>query len=499
MDAQRPPGAGGSAPLGLTIEQLLDGGADPVLVIDVRGRIAYASRSVEAVLGWSPQALVGQRVEVLVPERLAGPHAAHRAEFARHPAPRAMASRLNLNARRRDGTELPVEVSLAPVASERGPMVIATIIDITTRTDVQDARARAHAALQRRTEDVEQEARELAVLGQMGTLLEACQTLEEAYAVIAGVVEPLFPGDAGAIYSLAESRTAAEAVATWGNPPPVRSVFPPTACWALRRGQLHVVRDNEPELKCEHVEEPVSVGVLCAPVVAQAETLGLLHVQVRHRVSGRARAAALADRERRLATLAEHVALPLANISLRAALREQSSRDALTGLFNRRYMEESLDREIRRAGREGYSLGVMMADLDNFKALNDSFGHAAGDSILRRLGQFLLGAVRAEDIACRFGGEEFVVILPKASREDTRLRAEALRAGIKAQQGDEPMFVYPTATISIGVAAFPEHGTSVEEVLLAADSALYRAKAQGRDRVAVAGQADGRPADIRAG
>jgi diguanylate cyclase (GGDEF)-like protein/PAS domain S-box-containing protein len=499
MDAQRPPRADATAPLGLSVEQVLDAGADPVLVIDGRGRIAYASRRVEAVFGWSPKALLGHRVEVLVPEHLTERHAAHRAAYARHPTPRAMASRLNLTARRRDGTGFPVEVSLTPVASESGPMVIATIVDITTRTGVQDARAQAHVELQRRAENVEHAARELTVFGQLGKLLEACQTLEEAYAVIAGVAEPLFPGDAGAIYALAESRTAAEAVAAWGNPPPVRSVFPPTECWALRRGQLHIVQDGEPELKCPHVDEPVSVGMLCAPVVAQAETLGLLHVQIRHRVSDKARSAALVAHERLLATLAEQVALPLANISLRAALREQSSRDALTGLFNRRYMEESLDREIRRAGREGYSLGILMADLDNFKTLNDSFGHAAGDAVLRRLGQYLLGAVRAEDIACRFGGEEFVIILPKASREDAQLRAEALRTGITAQQADEPMFVYPTATISVGVAAFPEHGTSVDELLLAADSALYRAKAQGRDRVVVAGEPDRRTADTKAG
>ena len=98
-----------------------------------------------------------------------------------------------------------------------------------------------------------------------------------------------------------------------------------------------------------------------------------------------------------------------------ATLREQSSRDPLTGLFNRRYMEESLDREIRRAAREGYGLGILMADLDHFKELNDAFGHAAGDEVLRRIGRFLAAAVRGEDIACRFGGEEFVVILPKAS------------------------------------------------------------------------------------
>ena len=255
----------------------------------------------------------------------------------------------------------------------------------------------------------------MSLLAQMGELLESCQTLEEAYAVIARVAEPLFAGDAGAVYALASSGSVVEAVAVWGNPPPSRSVFSPTDCWALRRGRLHVVQNDDPELRCPHVEEPIAAGLLCGPLVAQTETLGLLHVQVRRRAAGKARAARLAARERLVETLGKQLALALGNIRLRATLREQSARDSLTGLFNRRYMEESLDREVRRATREGYGLGVLLADLDNFKQLNDAFGHAAGDAVLRRIGRFLAGAVRGEDIACRFGGEEFVVILPKAS------------------------------------------------------------------------------------
>jgi diguanylate cyclase (GGDEF)-like protein len=192
----------------------------------------------------------------------------------------------------------------------------------------------------------------------------------------------------------------------------------------------------------------------------------------------------------------ERLALAIANLRLQETLRDQSVRDPLTGLFNRRYMEESLDREIRRAAREGYGVGLLMADLDNFKQLNDAFGHAAGDEVLRRIGHFLGAAVRGEDVACRFGGEEFVVILPKASLDDTHRRAEALREGIKVQQLDEPTRPYPTATMSVGVAAYPEHGTSGAQLILAADSAMYRAKGQGRDRVAVAGDAEGRPIEV---
>ena len=260
-----------------------------------------------------------------------------------------------------------------------------------------------------------------------------------------------------------------------------------------------MVHDGDPELRCPHVEEPIAAGLLCQPLAAQTETLGLLHVQLRRRAPGKARAALLADRERLVETLGKQVALALANIRLRATLREQSSRDSLTGLFNRRYMEESLDREIRRAAREGYGVGILMADLDHFKDLNDAFGHPAGDEVLRRIGRFLAAAVRGEDIACRFGGEEFVVILPKASLATRIAGRRRCGKASRCTHLDEPTRLYPTATMSVGVAAYPEHGTSVEELILAADSAMYRAKALGRDRVVVAGGLEDSPIGVSIG
>jgi diguanylate cyclase (GGDEF)-like protein/PAS domain S-box-containing protein len=499
MDAPRAPRTRPAEPLGLSAELLLDASPNVVIAVDGRGRIVYANPRVSEAFGWSPEELHGQPIELIVPSRLDERHAADRAGYRIHPVPRRMGVGPELTARRRDGTEFRVEISLAPVQSPRGPLVVATVVDITTRSNLQEQLEVAHEELRRHADELEQRAREMSLLAQMGELLESCQSLEEAYTVVARVAEPLFEGDAGAIYALTSSGTVAEAVAAWGSPPPARSVFQPIDCWALRRGRLHVVQDGDLELRCPHVEEPLVTGMLCEPLTAQTETIGLLHVQLRRRAAGKARAARLADRERLVKTLGEQLALALANIRLRATLREQSARDSLTGLFNRRYMEETLDREIRRAAREGYGLGLLMADVDHFKQLNDAFGHAAGDDVLRRIGRFLGAAVRGEDIACRFGGEEFVVILPKASLEDTHHRAEGLREGIKAHQSDDPDHPYATVTMSVGVAAYPQHGSSAAELLLAADSAMYLAKAQGRDRVVVAGGSEGRPIEVSAG
>ena len=179
-------------------------------------------------------------------------------------------------------------------------------------------------------------------------------------------------------------------------------------------------------------------------------------------------------------------ALVLNNAQLREALREQSIRDSLTGLFNRRYMEETLKREISRVTRHLHPLGIIMIDIDHFKRFNDTHGHAAGDALLSELGRFLQSHIRGEDVACRYGGEEFILIMPDASLEAARQRAELLRQEANGLRVRDAAQTHEGITLSIGVAVFPQHGRTMETVLLAADAALYRAKQEGRDQVAVA-------------
>lgn len=169
-----------------------------------------------------------------------------------------------------------------------------------------------------------------------------------------------------------------------------------------------------------------------------------------------------------------------------ALLREQSVRDHLTGLFNRRYMEETLERELLRATRKQHSLGMIMLDVDNLKLFNDTWGHAAGDEILRETGSLLFRHVRGEDIACRYGGDEFILILPDASREVTRERAERICDYARQFHLQFDGYSLPPVTLSLGVAVFPKHGATSTGILRAVDAALYRAKHEGRGRVVVA-------------
>jgi diguanylate cyclase (GGDEF)-like protein len=224
--------------------------------------------------------------------------------------------------------------------------------------------------------------------------------------------------------------------------------------------------------------------------MAQSTALGVLHLVEAGHEEGRPENVlgphhVLARRQLAF-TVADQVALALSNLRLQESLREQAIRDPLTGLFNRRYMQESLDRELRRAQRRHTPMGVIMIDIDHFKRFNDTFGHAAGDALLTGVGTLLQRQTRAEDIACRYGGEEFALILLDASAEDTEERAKLLceeAARLHVEYGSQAL---GTVTVSVGVAVFPEHGETAEALLKAADAALYRAKAGGRDRVMVA-------------
>ena len=345
--------------------------------------------------------------------------------------------------------------------------------------------------LQDRVKD-EQEAKEqlaervdeLDLLNQMGELLQSCFTLDEAYDVIGRLAARLFPTETGAVFALDASGTTLEAVATWGPHALDATRFPSGACWALRNGQTHVVEETTSGVTCQHLPTPVPSAYLCTPLSAQGKALGALFVAT---LSTGRRIARLSEAKQRLAeAVAAQLGLGLANVELREILRIQSIHDSLTGLFNRRYMEETLEREIHRSRRGARPMSVLMLDVDSFKQQNDDFGHEGGDAVLRELGRLLKDSLRKEDIACRFGGEEFVLVLPDAALQDAARRAEQLREAVGrlsiAYQGR----VIGPITVSVGVAAFPEHGHDARTLLQVADAALYQAKHDGRNRVSVA-------------
>ena len=361
------------------------------------------------------------------------------------------------------------------------------------KLELEDKVARRTAELSEANEkleawikELEQRNREITTLSNLGDLLQACATPQEAYTVIAQSTKQLFPSDSGALFIFGESRNLLDAVAVWGDTPPDERLFSPDDCWALRRGRPYVVGDMQTGLLCGHVHRRDDIGAyLCVPMMAQGEALGVLHVLVGHPEVSEAWERLLEARQRLAPSVADHIALTVANLKLRETLRHLSIRDPLTGLFNRRYMEESLERELRRADRKGTSVGIIMIDIDHFKRINDTYGHEAGDTVLREMGVLLQRHIRGSDIACRYGGEEFTLILADSPLSVAQHRAEHLREEIKELHIEYRGQDVGTITLSMGVAAFPQHGATEQALLQSADLALYRAKAEGRDRVVV--------------
>ena len=230
--------------------------------------------------------------------------------------------------------------------------------------------------------------RQMALFNEMSDVLQSCQTSEEAFEAIGHFVPKFFPTDAGALYLLRNSKNLLSPVTAWGQPPPAEELFAPDDCWAIRGGRAHRVDDPASALLCKHVSatDTPATGYLCIPLAAQGESLGILHVRFFSCATQGREAEELETKQRLAVAIAENLALALANLKLRETLQNQAIRDPLTGLYNRRYLEETLDRELHRSRRLKAPLGVVMMDLDHFKDFNDTFGHAGGRCALDRSG-----------------------------------------------------------------------------------------------------------------
>ena len=338
----------------------------------------------------------------------------------------------------------------------------------------------ARGVAESRAHELGLQAAETALATQMTEVLQLAHSVEEADEMIARTAEKLFAGDPGALYLFTESRTLLHVAAAWGGHADDGS-FMPEECWAVRRGQAHLARRGELNPMCAHAGASVD-SHLCVPLMAQGEMLGILHLGRVPQDAGHEARQALAKR------LAGHLGLALGNLRLRESLKNLSIRDPLTGLFNRRYLVETLEREFFRARRAAAPVAIIMIDADHVKRFNDTFGHEAGDAVLRELGAFLKSSVRAEDIACRYGGEEFCLVLPQMSRDGARERAEAIRQGVARLDIKSGGKALGPVTLSLGVASYPDDADTGEAVLASADAALYQAKQRGRNRVCVFGE-----------
>lgn len=323
----------------------------------------------------------------------------------------------------------------------------------------------------------DQEMRDL--IARMTQRLQGCDTVEGLAEVVALFGAELAPAFAGRLYVSDDTRRIMVEAAAWGGPLHSPREFPGTECWALRRGQLHRPLGGKIDMRCAHAADSESDD-LCLPLTAQGETIGLVYLE-RHGPEVRK----AADLEVYLVLLAENIGLALANLRLRDALRAMALVDPLTGLANRHQLDAMLRLQLVQAERSGAPLSCLMLDVDHFKSFNDRFGHEAGDAVLRGVGGILAHSVRDDGIAFRYGGEEFLLLMPGFGLKAAAARGEQIRERIAGLHVRHDGAELGPVTCSIGIANFPEHG-GADSLVQTADAALLRAKQQGRDRIVVA-------------
>jgi diguanylate cyclase (GGDEF)-like protein len=328
-------------------------------------------------------------------------------------------------------------------------------------------------------DEVEKRTRDIAMLQRLGSSLGACSSMPEAGEVIRLIITRILPQTRGGVYITKASRNLEELLVSWGqNWDGVRQ-FEPSDCWAMRKGQSHRSNEDDLGMLCQHLESQQFSQSLCIPLVAQGESLGTLIILTD--------AADWQAEDIKMArTLAEQMSITLASLQFRENLRQQAIRDPLTGLFNRRYLVESLFQSIGRAERQQTPLSALMIDIDDFKRFNDTHGHDTGDLVLQRVAGAMQQCTRKEDTLSRYGGEEFCLVCPDLSDKDVEVLAERLCEQVRRLTLEIDGANINTITISVGIAIYPDHGRNGEDLLREADEALYRAKALGKNQALLA-------------
>jgi diguanylate cyclase (GGDEF)-like protein/PAS domain S-box-containing protein len=463
---------------------IVENSSDIIFTLDAEGEFIYVSAAVKNVLGYNAAELTGRPFRsILHPDDIKTvQEAIQRNIMDGHQTPGGTEYRV----RHKNGEWRWHNGTGNTVRDAKGKFLyfIGMGRDISEMKRLTEETKLTNEKLNIMIKKLEEQQRQNTILTEMRDMLQACSKMEETAPIIMGSMKKLFPASQGALFLLSNSRSDLESVVTWGDFPASseNNIFSPDACWGLRRGRAHVVEDVNIGPICAHLIHTLPAPYVCLPLMAKGDILGLLHLKNAFNTNGSGNQE-IADLKQMATTLSEYLSLSIANVKLSESLSRQSIQDPQTGLYNRRFMEESLQREITRAARKQTPIGIIMGDLDHFKKFNDVYGHGAGDKIISQIGKLFNDKFRGSDIACRYGGEEFLIILPETSPEDTFKRADALREEIKKLEMVFQGQILGVITMSMGIAAYPQNGVRMDELLRVADTALYKAKQEGRDRV----------------
>jgi diguanylate cyclase (GGDEF)-like protein/PAS domain S-box-containing protein len=386
---------------------------------------------------------------------------------------------------RKDGSKFWGDTSIQAIrgAQQHVEQLVCVVADVTERKRFEEALHYANDQLKVWNGELERHNRDMTTLNDLSELLQRCRTFDEVYAAVEQFIPSLFENTTGALYILQPHTEKVAPVVYWGDEHIWAASITLDTCQALRRGRSVLAETQHDHQRCQHCAPSMHTPTICLPLVAYGEKFGLLTL---HNSSLVHVPQARENWQRLAIMVAEHLALTLANLQLREHLQQQAVHDPLTGLFNRRYLKETLESRLHIFEHHRRPVGVIMLDIDHFKQFNDTYGHDGGDTLLRAMGSFLKANTRETDIVCRYGGEEFTLLLPEASPEDTRKRAEQLCEDVRTlcvMHGGKPL---GAITISLGVASFPHDGETIEAVVHVADAALLQAKTNGRDQIVMA-------------
>lgn len=489
------------------LEQALMSLDEAVLIKDLNAVVVFWNKGAEELYGFTAQEAIGRCVREL--------HAASLSEEAYA----AMLTQLHsgvpkvseVERKNKNGKTVHVRMQKAPLFDELGVLIGESTItrdvddirkleealnlvketlktkqeanadlkrEINLRHQSEQAQSDLNQSLQATVHKLESLRKDTDQMTRLAELLQSCSEVTEGHAVIAAMVESMFPGTPGQLYIYRESRDSLEQVKAWGDTsrvPPEQAIYiGPQDCWALRLGHSHN-SNGSLAIRCNHLKSSATCCA-CVSIYGDGQVLGLLSLELD----------ATVETQKRLQALVSRIGPGLSNLKLRESLKSLALRDGLTGLYNRRFLDDALQRLLSIVDRSGDPFSLIMVDLDHFKRFNDDFGHEAGDFVLRSVAKAMTAIVRSTDMVCRFGGEELVILLPHTQADDALARAEQIRLAIRELNLVCAGQTLPTTTASFGVVESPRHGKKALDFLKAADTALYRAKAEGRDRVCLA-------------
>ncbi len=340
--------------------------------------------------------------------------------------------------------------------------------------------------LERTLLQVENQSKEMVISNDMNNKLRSSGSMQETVSMALLYLKKILPFSSGVIYLMNHSKNYLEAVAEWNEPNVTEHIFTPDQCWGLRQGKIYFYINKDESMPCKHSEGESHIrSYVCMPLLALNEVVGVLHLQITnsHDMDQNEIIKLYENNNLMIQNIAGQISLSISNIKLYEVLKQRSTRDLLTGLYNRSYLSDTFERDVQRAKRNNTSIVVIMMDIDFFKNVNDTYGHEAGDAVLREVSKLLTLELRKSDIACRYGGEEFLIILYDTVFQDASERIEQLRQKISNLQFH--FVALFSITVSFGVAMFPENGNNSEELIKAADQALYVSKKTGRNKVTV--------------